>query len=94
VPTTPPTFMAFDCLYVNGHDLRPHSLRERRAVLEEEICDQRLVLPVRRLAADGMKRGPRLSARGYERLVAKEDNAPYRLSTRWLKSSSARRGAS
>jgi len=86
VPTTPPMFMAFDCLYVNGHDLRLRPLRERRAVLEDEIRDQRLILPVRRLAANGMEAWAEIQRHGYEGLVAKEENAPYRRSTRWLKS--------
>jgi bifunctional non-homologous end joining protein LigD len=85
-PATPPMFMAFDCLYVNGHDLRSRPLHERRSTLEEEIRDQRLVLPVRRLAANGLEAWDEVQRRGYEGLVAKEENAPYRPSTRWLKS--------
>jgi bifunctional non-homologous end joining protein LigD len=85
VPATPPLFMAFDCLYVNGHDLRARPLHERRSTLEEEIRDQRLVLPVRRLAADGLEAWAEVQRRGYEGLVAKEENAPYQRSTRWLK---------
>jgi bifunctional non-homologous end joining protein LigD len=30
---TPPIFMAFDCLYHRGHDLRPRPLTTRRNVL-------------------------------------------------------------
>jgi hypothetical protein len=59
---------------------------ERRATLEEEIREQRLVLPVRRLAADGLEAWAEVQRRGYEGVVAKEENAPYRRSTRWLKS--------
>ena len=84
-PATPPMFMAFDCLYVNGDDLRPRPLRERRAMLEEEIRDQRLVLPVRRLSADGREAWAEVQRRGYEGYVAKEEGAAYRPSTRWLK---------
>jgi ATP dependent DNA ligase-like protein len=50
---TPPIYMAFDCLYVNGRDLRPQGLRERRQSLEKVIADQSLILPARRLALDG-----------------------------------------
>jgi bifunctional non-homologous end joining protein LigD len=86
VPSTPPLFMAFDCLYLNGLDLRARPLHERRRTLEEQIRDQRLVLPVRRLAADGLQAWAEVQRRGYEGLVAKEESAAYRRSTRWLKS--------
>lgn len=42
VPSTPPLFMAFDCLYLDGLDLRARPLYERRMALEEQIRDQRL----------------------------------------------------
>ena len=34
VASTPPIYMAVDCLYLEGRDLRPLPLRERRAALE------------------------------------------------------------
>jgi len=86
VPSTPPLFMAFDCLYLDGLDLRARPLHERRRALEEQIRDQRLVLPVRRLAVNGLEAWAEVQRRGYEGLVAKEENAAYRRSTRWLKS--------
>jgi hypothetical protein len=46
---TPPIFMAFDCLYHRGQDLRPRPLATRRNVLEDVLDGQDLVLPVRRL---------------------------------------------
>ncbi len=58
--------MAFDRLYVNGHDLRARPLHERRMALDEQIRDQRLVLPVRRLAADGLEAWAEVERRGYE----------------------------
>ncbi len=72
---TPPIYMAFDCLYVNGRDLRPQGLRERRQSLEKVIADQSLILPARRLALDGPSgvggspatkgwQGPQLTLRG------------------------------
>jgi len=66
VPTTPPRFMAFDRLYVNVNALPSHPLRKRRAVLEEEIRDQRLLLPVRHMAADGMEAWVEVERGGYE----------------------------
>ncbi len=47
--------MAFDCLYHLGQDLRARPLATRRNVLEDVLDGQDLVLPVRRLADDGLK---------------------------------------
>ncbi len=59
---TPPIFMAFDCLYVRGQDLRG-PLFVRRNVLEDVL------------------------ERGYEGLVAKDQQSPYRAGRTlpWLK---------
>src|SRR5262245_39450726 len=84
-PATPPVFMVFDCLHLNGRDLRPKPLRERRQVLEGEIADQRLVLPVPRLADNGREAWAEVERRGLEGYVAKEEDAPYRPTRRWLK---------
>ncbi len=46
--------MAFDCLYHRGQDLRARPLATRRNVLEDVLEGQDLVLPVRRLADDGL----------------------------------------
>jgi bifunctional non-homologous end joining protein LigD len=84
---TPPTFMAFDCLYHRGHDLRPHPLTTRRNVLEDVLDGQDLVLPVRRLSDDGLKAWQDVLGRGYEGLVAKDPQSPYRAgrTLSWLK---------
>ena len=48
--------MAFDCLYLEGRDLRPLPLRERRAELERVLEDDHAFLfPARRLADNGLK---------------------------------------
>lgn len=60
---TPPTLLAFDCLYVRGKDLRKRPLRVRRNVLEELVSDQRLILPARRLAEDGLEAWAQVIAR-------------------------------
>jgi bifunctional non-homologous end joining protein LigD len=61
---TPPLLMAFDCLYARGKDLRKRPLRVRRNVLEELVDGRHLVLPARRLAADGLEGlGPGARAR-------------------------------
>jgi ATP-dependent DNA ligase len=59
---------------------------ERRAMLEEQIYGQPLVLPVRRLAADAQEAWAEVQLSGYEGLVAKEEGAAYHSSTQWLKS--------
>jgi ATP-dependent DNA ligase len=84
---TPPMFMAFDCVYQDGIDLRPRELRARRDVLERVIADQQLVLPVRRLASDGLKAWQEVVERGYEGYVAKDEASLYAggRTLRWVK---------
>jgi bifunctional non-homologous end joining protein LigD len=84
---TPPTLIAFDCLYARGKDLRGRPLRVRRNVLEEIVDDQRLVLPSRRLAPDGLEAWAQVVERGYEGLVGKDQESPYRegRTLSWLK---------
>jgi bifunctional non-homologous end joining protein LigD len=84
---TPALFMAFDCLYARGKDLRDRPLRIRRHVLEGEVDGHRLVLPARRLADNGLDAWQEVRARGYEGLVGKDEAAPYRESRTlaWLK---------
>ena len=75
---TPPMFMVFDLLHHSGRDLIGRPLRERRARLEDVVADNDLVLPVRRLAEDGLKAWAQVIERGYEGLVAKDPASPYR----------------
>lgn len=84
---TPPMFMAFDCLHAAGRELRPLHLRSRREWLEDLLTDQSLVLPARRLAADGLKAWEQVLEHGYEGLVAKDLSSPYvgRRTLKWLK---------
>lgn len=75
---TPPMFVAFDCLLLYGVDVRPHPLNARRLLLERVLDGGPLVLlPVRRLAADGFEAWQEVLKRGYEGLVAKDAKAPY-----------------
>jgi bifunctional non-homologous end joining protein LigD len=87
VAATPPTLIAFDCLYVRGKDLRARPLRVRRNVLEEIVDGQQLVLPARRLAPDGFEAWAQVLERGYEGLVGKDEASPYRegRTLSWLK---------
>jgi bifunctional non-homologous end joining protein LigD len=84
---TPPMFMVFDLLYRDGHDLTARPLRDRRARLEAIIAGSDLVLPVRRLARDGLKAWKQVVARGYEGYVAKDEASAYDggPTRRWLK---------
>ena len=81
---TPPMFIAFDCVYARGRDLRSWPLRDRRKRMEDEI-DGSAILPARRLPDDGMEAWALVQQRGYEGLVAKDAMAPYGRGTRWYK---------
>jgi bifunctional non-homologous end joining protein LigD len=84
---TPPLFMAFDCLVMSGKDLRDHPLRVRRDILERLLDRQELVLPIRRLAGNGLEAWDQVVKNGYEGLVAKDPQSPYvgGRTLRWLK---------
>ncbi len=73
----PTLYMAFDCLYAAGSDLRALALRARRDRLEDVLQSHHLVFPARRLAANGLEAWAEVLARGYEGLVAKDPAAPY-----------------
>jgi bifunctional non-homologous end joining protein LigD len=79
--------MVFDCLQARGKDLRKQPLYVRRSVIEDMLHEQDMVLPVRRLADDGLKAWQQVIERGYEGLVAKDPAAPYvgGRTLRWLK---------
>ena len=83
---TPPIFMAFDCLHAAGRDLRELALRARRERLEY-VLEGQLILPVRRLADDGLTAWQEVLTRGYEGLMAKDPASPYvgGRTLKWLK---------
>jgi len=74
---TPPLLMAFDCLWIGNRDLRPAPLHERRPALEAAVDGAELILPVRRLATDGLEAWELGKECGYEGLVAKDGGSPY-----------------
>ena len=83
----PIVYAAFDCLYLDGRDLRDQALAVRRAALEKAIEGAERVFPARRLAADGLAASRVAQRKGFEGLVAKDASAPYvsGRSRRWLK---------
>ena len=80
-------YAVFDCLYVDGEDLRREPLAERRRMLESVVREGRSMFVGRRLADDGLKAFAEAKRKGYEGLVAKDANSLYveGRSRLWLK---------
>jgi bifunctional non-homologous end joining protein LigD len=87
IVSTPPIFIAFDVLYRAGQDLSQVALRDRRLELEDVVTGRDLVLPARRLAANGLESWAQVLERGYEGMVGKDEASPYRrgITRSWLK---------
>ncbi|HYC23022.1 MAG TPA: non-homologous end-joining DNA ligase [Candidatus Bathyarchaeia archaeon] len=83
----PRIYAVFDCLFVNGLDLRGEPLPVRRQALEQLIDGIDHLLPARRLGDDGLAAYKVAARKGFEGLIAKDPAAPYveGRSTRWLK---------
>lgn len=83
----PLVYAVFDCLYVNGRDLRTAPLEARRAALERALEDIPHLIPSRRLGPDGFAAYTLAKKKGYEGLVGKDASAPYveGRSNKWLK---------
>ena len=80
-------YAVFDCLYLDGRDLRAAPLAERRAAVERVLRGTRRCLAARRLGADGRAAYARARRRGFEGIVTKDGAAPYveGRSRAWLK---------
>jgi ATP-dependent DNA ligase len=76
---TPPTLIAFACLYARGKDLRERPLRVRRNVLEELTDEQRLILP----SPDGFDAWAQVLERGYEAWSGRMRRCRTRKAGRW-----------
>ena len=87
IVATPPIYMAWDVLYRAGQDLSLLPLRERRPLLEEIVAGHDLVLPARRLAANGLEAWAQVLERGFEGYVGKDEASQYLggKTTSWLK---------
>jgi bifunctional non-homologous end joining protein LigD len=85
---TPPIFIAFDVLYRAGEHVTARPLRDRRVLLDDLVAGAgNLVLPVRRLASNGLGAWAQVLGNGYEGYVAKDEQSPYRggVTRSWLK---------
>lgn len=80
-------YAVFDCLYLNGTDLRRKPLEERRRILEGILPKNGEIFISRRLASNGFEAYRLSKQRGYEGIVAKDNSSHYveRRSTSWLK---------
>lgn len=86
-----PRYAVFDCLYVDGRDLRGQPLQSRRAELEKVLGKPSGKLPAlfcsARLAGDGLRAYEIAKKKGFEGIVAKDESSAYQegRSAKWLK---------
>jgi bifunctional non-homologous end joining protein LigD len=80
-------FAVFDCLYLNGKDLRRRPLAERRNALEKIIAGDGSIFVSRRVAENGLEAFRLAQQRGFEGIVAKDNSSSYveQRSKSWLK---------
>jgi bifunctional non-homologous end joining protein LigD len=80
-------YALFDCLFVNGRDLRRAPLSVRRENLESAVKLGNVLLLSARLAEDGFEAFRVAQRRGFEGVVAKDASSPYveGRSRYWLK---------
>jgi bifunctional non-homologous end joining protein LigD len=84
-------YAVFDCLYVDGRDLRAEPLESRRGALEKilgkPLGKQPTLFASARLAANGLKAYEIAKQKGFEGVVAKEESSSYiqGRSAKWLK---------
>ncbi len=84
-------YAVFDCLYVDGRDLRADPLSARRTVLEKilgkPVGKRPILFASARLAADGLKAYEIAKKKGFEGVIAKDPSSCYTegRSGKWLK---------
>ena len=83
----PLTFVAFDCLYADGRDLRKLPLEERKAALESIIADQKLVLYSKHVPEHGIALFEQAQRAQLEGIIGKKRDSAYveRRSRDWVK---------
>jgi DNA ligase D-like protein (predicted ligase) len=82
-----PSYAVFDCLYLDGRDLRRDTLAVRREALEAAVRSSERLILARRLAQDGLVAYRAAKRKGFEGIVAKELASPYieKRTRKWLK---------
>src|SRR6185436_7018300 len=83
-----PVYVAFDCLYARGRDLRARPLSERRAHLEREVRPGDALLIARRLPGTGGEAYEAARRLGLEGIILKDEASRYEAGVRsraWLK---------
>jgi len=84
-----PVYAVFDCLYIEGEDVRRRTLKERRRLLEAAIAgaDRKILFPSKQLPGDGIEAFRAAGKKGLEGIVAKDGSSPYveGRSSYWLK---------
>ena len=85
--TTEPKYAVFDCLYLDGRDLRKQPLNDRRSALEQAIGKPGRIFLSARLSDNGLKAYQAAKRKGLEGVLAKDASAPYQdgRSRDWLK---------
>jgi bifunctional non-homologous end joining protein LigD len=74
---TPPIYMVFDLLDLAGEDLRTRPLHEHRQALEHLAADRQLIMPTRRLPANGLEAWEEVPRGNYEGMVGKDPASAY-----------------
>ncbi len=85
---TAPAYVAFDCLYARGRDLRDRPLLERRAQVEREVRAGEALLVARRLPGTGTEAYEAARRLGLEGIILKDESSRYEAGARsraWLK---------
>jgi bifunctional non-homologous end joining protein LigD len=85
-----PRYAVFDCLYIDGRDLRTEPQKLRRTALENLLASSKsdtAIFPSAILAPNGLEAFASARRKGFEGVVAKEKSAPYieGRSGKWLK---------
>ena len=80
-------YAVFDCLYLEGHDLREEQLNKRREAMEDSIGSSNTLIRSRILHANGLEAYRVAKQKGYEGVVAKDFASAYveGRSRYWLK---------
>jgi len=80
-------YAVFDCLYLEGQDLRSEQLNKRRGAMEDSIGSNKILMRSRILHANGLESYRIAKRKGYEGVVAKDFASPYveGRSRYWLK---------